>query len=225
MSASLLIRAWRVLREEGVRSAWFRSLAVLGYRRFYLLRRPLSEPLSAFEPSLPVTIGWLAPDEAVAYREFREAACPDDTARRLRRGDRCLVARHDGRIVGTMWGSTTWARSEYLGRDLPMADGEAFQFDAYTAPEVRGRGIAPALAVAWLVCLRDEGRSAAVLLTLPENTAALRAHAKAGYRVTGIVRSVRLGPWRHHFPLRAVKTSAATASTAAAHRSTSRGNS
>lgn len=210
MSASLPIRAWRTLREEGVRSAWFRSLALLGYRSLYVLRRPLSEPIPACEPSLPVTIGWLAPDDAVAYDLFRGAARPDAAARRLRGGDRCLVARHDGRIVGAMWGSTIRARSEYLGRDLPLAADEAYQFDAYTAPDVRGRGIAPALSAAWLVYLRDQGCSAAVRMTIPENTAALRAHAKAGYRVTGIVRSVRLGPWRHHFPVRAVKASAAT---------------
>lgn len=225
MSESLPARAWQVLREEGVRSVWFRSLAVLGCRRLYLLRRPLSEHIAACEPSLPVTIGWLAPDDAVAYEAFREAAGPDDAARRLAKGDRCLVARHDGRIVGAMWGSTVRAWSPYLGRDLPLAAGEAYQFDAYTSPAVRGRGIAPALSVAWLSCLRDEGCSAAVRATLPENTAALRAHAKAGYRVTEIVRSVWLGPWRLHCAVRPVQTSAPMAFSPTARRSTSRSSS
>lgn len=225
MSESLSARAWQVLREEGIRSVWFRSLGVFGYRRLFLLRRPLSEPIAACAPSLPVGIGWLVPADAVAYRAFRDTVGPDDAARRLAEGDRCLVARHDGRIVGAMWGSTVRAWSPYLGRDLPLAAGEAYQFDAYTSPAVRGRGIAPALSVAWLVSLRDEGCSAAVRAMLPENTAALRAHAKAGYRVTGIVRSVGLGPRRFHVPVRPVKRSAATAFTPAARRSTSRSSS
>lgn len=204
MSEPLPLRAWRALREEGIRSVWFRSLAVLGFRRLYVLRRPLSEPLPAGTASLPLAIDWLVPEHGDAYRAFRHGTPEDDVASRLRRGDRCLVARHDGRLVGAMWGSTTQARSPYLGRDLPLAAGEAFQFDAYTAPAVRGMGIAPALSVAWLRYLRDEGFLAAIRLTLPENAPALRAHAKAGYQVTGIVRCVRLGPWRHDFPVQPV---------------------
>ena len=123
-----------------------------------------------------------------------------------------------------MWGSTAKAPSIYLGRDLPLGGGEAFQFDAYTAPVVRGLGIAPALSAAWLQQLRDEGFSTAARLTLPENAAALRAHGKAGYVVTGIVRSVRLGPWRRDFPVRPLPPFAAAASPAA-RRSTSRSSS
>ena len=204
MSEPLPLRAWRTLHEEGIGSVWFRSLAVLGFRRLYLLRRPLRNPLPSCTASLPVTIDWLVPEHGEAYRAFRHGTRQDEITRRLRDGDRCLVAWHDGRIVGAMWGSTAKARSPYLGRDLPLATDEAFQFDAYTTPAVRGMGIAPTLSAAWLRHLRDEGFSAAIRLTLPENVAALRAHAKAGYQVTDIIRCVRLGPWRHDFPVQPV---------------------
>lgn len=202
MSERLPARVWRTLREEGLRGFWFRSLAVLGYRRLYLLRRPLSEPIPDCATAVPVPIEWLTVEDVDAYAAFREGPHGDAAARRLAEGDRCLVAWHDGRIVGAMWGSTTRARSAYMGGDLPLAADEAYQFDAYTAPPARGMGIAPALSAAWLRQLRDEGFSAAVRMTIPENASALRAHAKVGYRVTGIVRSVRLGPWRLHFAVR-----------------------
>jgi GNAT superfamily N-acetyltransferase len=151
-----------------------------------------------------VTIDWLVAEHADAYRAFRQGAQQDDVTSRLRGGDRCLVARREGRIVGAMWGSTVTARSSYLAADLPLAAGEAFQFDAFTAAAVRGMGIAPALSVAWLRHLRDEGFAAAIRLTLPENAPALRAHAKVGYQVTAIVRRVRLGAWRYDFPVQPV---------------------
>lgn len=225
MSERLPARVLRTLREDGLRGFWFRALAVLGFRRLYLLRRPLSAPIPDCGASVPVTIEWLSAEDAVAYRAFREQPHGDDPARRLADGDRCLVARHDGRIVGAMWGSTTRARSDYLGRDLPLAAGEAFQFDAYTTPAARGMGIAPALSVAWLRHLRDEGCSTALRLTLPENAAALRSHAKAGYRIAAIVRSLRLGAWRCHFVPRPVATATGAGVNPAARRSTSRSSS
>ena len=225
MSERLPARAWRTLCEEGLRGLWFRSLAVLGYRRLYLLRRPLSEPIPDCAAAVPVTIEWLTAEDVAAYRAFRTRGHGDDPARRLSEGDRCLVARHDGRIVGAMWGSNTRARSDYLGRNLPLAAGEAFQFNAYTTPAMRGMGIAPALSVAWLRHLRDAGCPAVLRLTLPENAAALRAHAKAGYRTAAIVRSLRLGPWRCHLVPWAVALEPGDSVSPAARRSTSRSSS
>ena len=198
MSDPLTVRAWRILREEGLRSGWFKALAMLGYRRFYILRRSLAEPIPDCPTMRPVTMEWLGPEQVHEYLALRPTEHAGDILRRLGEGDRCLVARLDDRLVGAMWGSGTRARSEWLGRDLPLAAGEAFQFNAYTEPECRGMGIAPAMSVAWLRLLRDEGFTAAIRLTLPENTAALRAHAKAGYRVVGMARTLRLGPWRYH---------------------------
>ena len=77
-------------------------------------------------------------------------------------------------------------------------------FVTLSMPEVRGMGIASALSVAWLRHLRDEACVTAILLTVPWNGAHLRCYAKAGYRVTAVVRYVRLGPWRYLFPLQQV---------------------
>jgi ribosomal protein S18 acetylase RimI-like enzyme len=139
------------------------------------------------------------------YLVFRPDASGDAVTQQLLQGDRCLVARHEDRIVGAVWGSSTRMNAEpSLGRDLPLAAGESYQFDAYTLPEVRGMGIAPALSVAWLRHLRDEACVAAIRLTFPWNVAALRSHAKSGYRVAAVIRSLRLGPWQYVLPLQQV---------------------
>jgi GNAT superfamily N-acetyltransferase len=205
MNDPLWCRVWRTLHEEGLGSFWLKSIDALGYRRLYLLRRPLAEPILDCPTTLPVAIGWLTLEDVQAYLVFRPDASSHDVTQQLLRGDRCLVARHQDRIVGVIWGSSERIKMKRsLGRDLPLAAGEAYQFDAYTLPEVRGMGIAPALSVAWLRHLRDEARVAAIMLTVPWNVAALRSHAKAGYRVAAVVRYVRLGPWRYLFPLQQV---------------------
>ena len=205
MNDSLWSRVWRTLQEEGLGSFWLKSLDAAGYRRMYLLRRPLVEPILDCPTTLPVAIGWLTIEELQDYLVFLPDASGHDVTQQLLNGDRCLVARHDDRIVGAVWESSTRANTrQLLGRDLPLAAGEAYQFDAYTLPEVRGMGIAPALSVAWLRHLRDEACVAAIRLTFPWNVAALRSHAKAGYRVTAVVHCLRLGPWRYLFPLQQV---------------------
>ena len=189
MSDPLWRRVWRTLQKEGLGSLWLKSLDALGYRRLYLLRRPLAEPILDCPTTVPVAIGWLTNGELQDYFAFRPDASRHDMAQQLLQGDRCLVARHEDRIVGSMWGSSTRANTTpLLGRDLALAAGEAYQFDAYTLPEVRGMGIAAALSVAWLRHLRDESFTAAIRMTFPWNVAALRSHAKAGYRVVAVVR-------------------------------------
>jgi GNAT superfamily N-acetyltransferase len=205
MSDPLWSRVWRTLQEEGLGSFWLKSVDALGYRRLYLLRRPLAEPILDCPTTLPVEIGWLTLEEVQDYLVFRPDASGHDVTQQFLRGDRCLVARHEDRIVGAIWGSSERIHMKRsLGRDLPLAAGEAYQFDAYTLPAVRGMGIAPAISVAWLRHLRDEACVDAILLTVPWNVAALRSHAKAGYRVAAVVRYVRLGPWRYLFPLQQV---------------------
>jgi ribosomal protein S18 acetylase RimI-like enzyme len=205
MNDPLWRRVWRTLHEEGLASFWLKSLDALGYRRLYLLRRPLAEPIVDCPTTLPVAIGWLTLEEVQDYLVFRPDASGHDVTQQILEGDRCLVARHRDRIVGAIWGSNEKIKMKRsLGRDLPLAPGEAYQFDAYTLPEVRGMGIASALSVAWLRHLRDEACVDALLLTVPWNGAHLRSYAKAGYRVTAVVRYVRLGPWRYLFPLQQV---------------------
>ncbi len=210
MGDGLPARAWRSLRDEGLRSAWFRFLDTLGYRRLYVLRRSLDVPIPACPSRLPLCMEWLTPEGVDAYHSFR--AGNDNAAMLLADGDRCLIARHGGRIVGALWGSNHRALDEHLDRDLPLALGEAFQYNTYTSAAERGQGVASALSAAWLRQMRAEGCTAALTLVLPENLAALMAYARASYEITAIVRTLRLGPWRYHWPAEPISAAGATPS-------------
>jgi hypothetical protein len=63
MNDPLLSRVWRTLQDEGLGSFWLKSLDALGYRRLYLLRRPLAEPILDSPTMLPVAIRWLTLEE------------------------------------------------------------------------------------------------------------------------------------------------------------------
>ena len=199
MSDHRLQRAWQVLRREGLRSFWFKFLGVLGYRRLFLLSRSLTEPIPAVSASLPLTMNWLTPAELTEYLAFRSATGAEQIADRLKRNQRCLVARAQGRWVGAMWADTQRAWIEYLERELPLAPGEVYLFDAYTNPAFRGQAIAPAMSAELLRRFRDEGCPRALRGTLPENLAALRAHAKAGFQTYALMGRIKIGPWRHDF--------------------------
>jgi GNAT superfamily N-acetyltransferase len=208
MNAPLPAPAWRIIRDKGLGNAWFRCLNVLGYRRLYVLRRPLVEAIPSGPARLPLAIAWLTREDLDAYRSFRAGG--NNAARLLAEGDRCLIAWHGSRIVGALWSSTRCARSANLDRDLPLAPGEAFQFNTFTAVAERGQGVASALSAAWLRKMREEGCTAALTLAQPENRAALRTHASVGFRITGMVRSLLLGPWRYHWPIQPVPEATAS---------------
>jgi GNAT superfamily N-acetyltransferase len=199
MIGSRIARAWETLRREGVRSFWFKLVDVLGYRRLFLLRRSLDEPLSHVNCQLPIRMEWLRPEGFGDYHAMRPATDPEELARRLESDQRCLLARHNDRLVGAMWVVSRSAPIAYLECELPMSNTVVYLCEAYTDPKFRGQGVAPALSDEVLRRCREEGSQLAIRATLPENRAALRAHAKNGFEVYALMSRLRLGPWRRHW--------------------------
>jgi hypothetical protein len=210
MSAPLSRRVWSFPRGREWRILLFALLYRLGYRRLYVLRRSLEIPLpEEITTGLPVTIEWLGVEQAEEYRAFRKAKSNIDPRVFFEAGDRCLVARHEGRLVAAMWGSHPRAFSRWLGRAIPLGPTEGHQFDTFTDPLCRGQTLAPALSRAWLVQWISEGKTAVIRTTVPENVASLRSCAKVGYEVVGLIRGFRLGPWSVPLPYRPISPSEA----------------
>jgi GNAT superfamily N-acetyltransferase len=194
-------RAWVILREEGWRSFWFKTLAQCGYRRLLLLERALDRPIADFTPALEVDVAMLAADEIDAYLAFRPEAARPEIAARLRAGEWCFVAWHDRRIVAAAWIAARPVWVPFLGCDIETAPGEAQIYDKFTLPAFRGRGIANAVRTRHLRYLRDAGFRRAIGAVLPENASSLRDDARGGFRVYGTVARVKLGPWQRTFRL------------------------
>jgi ribosomal protein S18 acetylase RimI-like enzyme len=77
--------------------------------------------------------------------------------------------RLDGYAIGT------------FGFDLEFAGPDAFLTELFVRPEVRQRGLGRRLLGAVMSELRSSGARAVTLLVLPENTAARRLYADAGF--------------------------------------------
>ncbi|HXJ84500.1 MAG TPA: GNAT family N-acetyltransferase [Candidatus Methylomirabilis sp.] len=200
MSRHSLQRVWRVLRDEGARTFWFKLLGKLGYRRLYLLECSLAEPLPPARP-LPagLTLAWLPRSELGEYAALRADEAERDITARFDNGDRCLAARLDGQLVGAMWASVHRPRVQFLQRDVPHVAGDVYLFDAYVAAAARGQSIAPRMSDELLRHFQKAGSRRAIRGTAPENTPALRAHAKAGFRPYALIGYVKLGSWRRDF--------------------------
>lgn len=200
MSTSLIQRFSDVFRREGLRSCWARCMGACGYKRLYLLSRSLHEPLPETRAKIPVHMDWLRPEDEADYEALLTTARDWPLTRRQGAGNRCLTARVDGRLVSVMWACMgKAARIDYLAQDLPLAAHEAYLCGAYTEPAFRGHGIAPAMSVELLRRLREEGITRAIRATWPENTAALRAHAKAGFQPFALMGRVQIGRWGRSF--------------------------
>ncbi len=199
-AGNVVARAIKVLRDEGVGIFWIKVMAGLGvYRRLVLQDRPLDHAVSDFAPKLPVRIELLKESEVDDYLTLRRGVTRTQVVDRLRAGHLCFVARNEDRVISTCWAATRPTWIDYLACEIDLNAGDAYLFDAFTEPRHRGLGIAPALCLHQLGYLEHAGYRRAIRATAIENTPALRAHAKSGFRPTGTLSRLKIGPWQRFF--------------------------
>lgn len=191
-----LQRIGEIVREEGLRTLWFRILGELGYRRMTLLQRAPLEPISEVVTRLPVTIGLLERTKITEYLKLRVGTPAREIERRFDAGHCCFVARYQARLVSTSWAATREAWMHYLSCEVPIAPGEVYIYDSFTRTDFRSYGISQAVGVEMLRHFHRAGYGRAVRAVSPENRANLRAIAKTGYRPYGVMGYVKIGPWR-----------------------------
>ena len=184
---------------RALRDLWFKALSFGRiYRRLVLLDRPLSAiPDIATPASLRVTV--LADSEINAYLALRRDQDATTFRGRLGKGHHCFAVWHKEQIVHAAWAATGRAPIGYLSRDLTLAPGEVFVFDAYTAPTFRGRGASPFRALVMGEHFRDRGYRSVLTAVHPENTVGFRPLEKVGAKPVGLIGYFGMGPWRWHF--------------------------
>jgi GNAT superfamily N-acetyltransferase len=192
-----LARAAEVVRTEGARALVARAAGETLYRRLVLVERDLAEPLDADVP-VELAFGYLDGSAVDAYEAFRPGG-GRRAEQRLADGDRCFATWSGGRLVAVRWLATGAPRIEYLDLPLQLVDGEIYHYDTFTDPSLRRRGISVASQARLFETLRREGFRCSIRALLPENRAALRDAARAGYRERGRIGYVKLGPWRRPF--------------------------
>ena len=198
-TGNLVHRALLTLRDEGLKSFWFKLLAELGYRRLLLVERTLDQPVADFTPGLPVDVAMLAQDELDDYLVFRPGTTRREIADRLRSGHMCVVARREGRIVAAAWIAVQPVWVSFLGCRIDVTPDEGHIYDKFTLPAYRGHGISNAVRTFHLKHLQRAGFRRATGAVLPENVSSLRDDTKGGFRVYGVLCRIKLGPWQRVF--------------------------
>ena len=195
----MIDRILGVLREEGVKSFWFKLLGDVGYRRLLLLERPLQEPIAEVSPRLPVTIDLLKMTEVAEYLKFRVETTSCEVMDQLNAGHWCFVARHEGQIVAVSWAADRCAWIFYLACEIRLLDGEVYVYDSFTRPDFRGQAVSPAIRTEMIRYFRAADYQRMILGTVPENHANLQAVRKVGFRPFGVMGYIKIGPWRRDF--------------------------
>lgn len=198
-SRAIWERAWEVVRDEGVRSLWFKILGETVYRRMVLCELLLDDPVPNPRASTSVVVGRLGKDDVEEYVAVRPGSDRAEFLRRLEDGHRCFAVRIDERIVHCCWVAMGKARIDYLDCVIALRPDEAYSYEAYTRPEARGLNITAHCAACKARYLRDSGVKRMIAAIVPEGRSAIRANQKAGYRRFGMIGCVGVGRWRNYF--------------------------
>lgn len=180
-------------RAEGIKGLWFRGLARIGYRRWDCFVRSLDRCEPARETGVDVEIGALEPKDADAYVSLRPETTAAEYRERLRAGRACWAARHGDRLVAVKWVRFDMIEVPYLRRRYPLAPGEIYLEDMFTAPDMRGHHLQSALSARIFAHCRAQGYRRSVGLVSPANAASIASILRTGYRRIGWVSVLQLG--------------------------------
>jgi GNAT superfamily N-acetyltransferase len=187
----LLRSAVAAARRGGVREVWWRGLGATAFRRLDLFTRPLLAEADGGD----LVVGEV--DDVDEYRTLRPSVPARDVERRLARGDRCGAAWLDGRLVGVRWMSLTTAAIDFLALEADLGPGVVYYFDAFTAPELQGRGIGRAMSPLLDARSRALGAHTVLNAIFPGNPAGLAlVRSVAANRPAGWLGTLRLGSRR-----------------------------
>lgn len=178
----------------GVGAVVLKVLLLLGYHRIILYEvvlNPVPPPRSA---RVPVDFEFISRDDLQEIAAFRSDLRPQELEQRFDLDERCLVARYEGRIVCTCWMHTHNVPFPDLGYELVLPPGVAYVGDSFTAPDMRGKGISPALSSELRIRLAAEGVERWVAYVLGGNVLGIINAERAGSTETGRVAALKLGP-------------------------------
>jgi hypothetical protein len=184
----------QVLREEGVRGAWWRGLGVTVYRRLTLSAQEADSIPRREEPG--VDIGFLEPGDIDEYLRLRPDESPAEVERRLASGQYCATVLSEGTLASIRWMSTAFAEFPYLGLRFELAEGVGYIYDVYTDPAFRGRRLQRTTTPSYEAFLAEKGVRTWLGTAWLQNPPGVALVKGSKFEGLGTVGCVRLGPLR-----------------------------
>lgn len=120
----------------------------------------------------------------LGYEDMKEIAAlsrgdwasEEELLARLKDGHKCFGAKYQGKIVAFTWSG--FERCQYRNYGFPLRGDEAYLWDAFTIPSLRGKGIAPYLRFKFCNELQKLGRNTFYSITVCSNKPAVRFKKK-----------------------------------------------
>jgi GNAT superfamily N-acetyltransferase len=133
-------------------------------------------------PLPEIEIREAGPEDAPAYQTDIGTDPAATVVQRLSApGSSCWVARAEGRIVHASWVETVAAWMGEAERLFLVPSGDAYIYESFTRPEMRGRGVYPAVLATLSERLGARGIARLWIAAETTNAPSLRAIEKAGF--------------------------------------------
>ena len=195
-------RPIEILRTAGLHETVHRALAALGvYRKMTITTNTCLADPRATGPT-DIQIDRLERSDCEEYCAAIPTCSLAQIQRRLDQGMIGLVARHQGKTIATSWVALDHCTVDYLGVNLPLRPGIAYLFDAWVAPQWRGRRVISQIGRVERRIMREAGCDRYVGLVWWFNQKATELHLRRGGGILGTVHRFKLGPlqrvWIHY---------------------------
>ena len=158
------------------------------------LYRVMARPLDGQDPPPAGPLRYALVDEADLLAHCRDPALElpaYSVSASFLRGDLCMGALQDGRLVGYAW-LAFGATPESRGTWLEVGPQAGYTYRHFVRPECRGRRILAGMLRASDAALAQRARSRCVSLIYTHNRASIRASARSGAVTVGYAACLRL---------------------------------
>jgi len=183
---------------EGIPGILNRMLALMGYRQLGWYLHSLQDGAQPVEARTAFEFVELSAKDVGRYVVFRRGAREADILARMAAGSRCFAALCDGEIASVSWVDVNEGYMQLIDYRFPLEPDEIYVFDSFTAKNYRGQRIQSALYYRLSEHFRVSGYRAAITMIVPENRPNIVSRTRQGFRQTGSVTRLRLGPFSWH---------------------------
>lgn len=186
--ANRFTRLFHFIRREGI-LAFFREFRkrIWSTRILLLFERPVGKSQSLWRAIGSFDFGWLREDEKEKLYLLQKDLTVKKVEERLSRGDRCFVARKEGKVMSFAWLTTkAWGLWDVRSLIIPRKGSVCF-YNARTDVRYRGLGLLSMLAHHLDKVLAEEGVERFLVVVEPKNRVAIRCFKRDGFVCTGHV--------------------------------------
>lgn len=189
-------RTREILHQEGLRGLGSHGIQALGiYRHVLVQGGPFTTPPDRSD--LALSCERLEITDLDEYLELRPDQDRAEITARFESGILCFGARHQGRLIASLWCAIDRMVVDYLDCEILLAPDTAYPHDAYVLPEFRGHRVTGHLGGFRREALRQMGRVRGLALIWSVNRTAIRRGLLRGNRWVGRLLRYQIGPVRY----------------------------